>query len=142
MQYAAPSTTAHLSLADVIVRLSQHPLAQTRRLSRSDNPLYVTTAEMRMAVYGHTDLWHGYFTLRKPVWTGDKAAVAYLQREDPAFLEAFRRFVVANSVEDKLLAYEHAARLATPAVGGLWPLDATAMNVDQGLEIWNALVGA
>ena len=116
-------------------------LAQTKRISRSDDPVYLATAGIRMAVYGHTDLWHGYFTLRKLAWTGDKAAVAYLQREDPAFLEAFHRFVTANSVEDKLLAYEHAARLATSAAGGLWPLDVTVMNIDQALEIWNALVG-
>lgn len=94
-----------------------------------------------MAVYGHTDLWHGYFTLRRMIWTGDKAVVAHLQQEDPEFLKAYRRFVAAGSVKAKLAAYEHAARLVTSVVGGLWPLDATAMNVDQALEIWETLVG-
>ncbi len=48
---------------------------------------------------------------------------------------------MAGSVEAKLVAYEQAAKLATSTMGGLWPLDATAMNVDQALVIWDTLVG-
>ncbi len=53
-------------------------LSQTKRLAQAGNLLYRMTAEIRMAVYGHTDLWHGYFTLRRLPGEGDKAAVAYL----------------------------------------------------------------
>jgi hypothetical protein len=115
-------------------------LVQTRRLARATNPLYRMSAEIRMAVYGHTDLWHGYFTLHSLPWEGDKPAVAYLAEHDAEFLEAYRQFITETSVDGKLLAYERAAALAAAPMGGLWPPDTTAMNVDHALEIWQSLL--
>ena len=115
-------------------------LIQTRRIAQADNALYQKTAEIRMAVYGHTDLWHGYFTLRRLPWDGDKAAIVYLLEHDPEFLEAYREFVAESSVEAKLSAYERVAALVTSVRGGLWPAGATAMNVDHALETWQALL--
>ncbi len=117
-------------------------LVQTRRMLLADDALYQTTAIIRMAVYGHPDLWHGYFTLRKLPWEGDKAAVAYLSQHDPQFLEAYKQFIAEPAPAAKLLAYERAAAGVTSAWGGLWPADTTAMNVDYALETWQALLQA
>ena len=117
-------------------------LAQTRRMIEADDPLYRATAEIRMAVYGYADVWHGYFTLRKLSWEGDKAAIAYLAEYDPAFLDACRQFIAETSVDARLLAYQRAAAIATSVWGGLWPPDITAMNVEGALETWQTLLEA
>lgn len=62
-------------------------LAHAQRMIRAQDPLYRTTVQIRMAVYGHMDLWFGYFKIRKVVGKGDKAAVSYLLQQDKAFLE-------------------------------------------------------
>jgi hypothetical protein len=43
-------------------------LAVIRRLLQSDDPLYLAVADIRMAVYGHVDLWFGYFAIRGQPW--------------------------------------------------------------------------
>lgn len=116
-------------------------LAVAQRLVSAADPLYQTTARIRMAVYGHTDIWFGYFTIRRLAWEGDKAAARYLQQHDPAFLEAYQQFISTSSLEQKLLSYEQAARLATAPFGGLWPPGVTVMNVAETLQSWPALLG-
>ncbi|MCU0522959.1 MAG: hypothetical protein MUF84_20015 [Anaerolineae bacterium] len=115
-------------------------LAQTRRMIEADDPLYQATAEIRMVVYGYADVWHGYFTLRKLPWQGDKAAVTYLAEHDTAFLDAYRQFLAETSAGARLLAYQRAAAIATSVWGGLWPPDTTAMNIKGALATWQTLL--
>jgi hypothetical protein len=116
-------------------------LAVARRMACAADELYQTTAAIRMAVYGHADLWFGYFTIRKLVWEGDKPAVRYLQRNDPWFLETYQRFITAASLEHKLRLYEQAAALAAAPLGGVWPAHITAMNNAQAFQTWQKLLG-
>jgi hypothetical protein len=116
-------------------------LAVAQRMALDTDPLYQTTARIRMAVYGHTDVWFGYFAIRRVVWDGDKAAVRYLQQNDPLFLEVYEHFISAATLEQKLLYYERAARLAAVPLGGVWPRYVTVMNVAQTLQAWQELVG-
>ena len=115
-------------------------LAQTIRMAASADPLYRATAGLRMAVYGHSDIWFGYFTLRRLCWRGDKAAIAYLREHDPAFLAAFQRFVAEPSFDAKLDLYGQAAALATAPAGGRWSAHSTAMNVEEALAVWQRLL--
>jgi predicted nucleotidyltransferase len=52
-------------------------LAHLKRMMSSIDPLYRQTADIRMAVYGHPDIWFGYFTIRRIEFLGDKAAIRY-----------------------------------------------------------------
>jgi len=115
-------------------------LAVAQRMAHDADPLYQTTARIRMAVYGHTDVWFGYFAIRRMAWDGDKAAVRYLQQNDPLFLEVYEQFVAAATPEQKLLCYEQAARIAAAPLGGLWPANVTVMNVPEALQVWQGLV--
>ncbi len=92
-----------------------------------------------MAVYGHMDIWFGYFTIRKMTLLGDKAACQYLDREDPAFLQIYQQFLSTSDREEKLVLYEKAAALATAPLGGLWPGGSTVFNQEHLNEFWEML---
>jgi predicted nucleotidyltransferase len=114
-------------------------LAVTARMAAAPDPLYQQTAAVRLATYGHTDLWFGYFTLRGLPWDGDKAALRYLREYDAAFLEAYQRFITA-APDEKLAWYRRAAEMAAAPLGGLWPRDVTAVNTTQAAGIWQELI--
>jgi predicted nucleotidyltransferase len=114
-------------------------LAQTRRLLSSPDPAYQGTAAVRMAVYGHSDVWFGYFTIRQMEWPGDKAAYRCLQREAPEFLEAYEEFIRAAEPKDKLAKYEKVTALAAKPYGGLWPVEITLTNLENK-DMWAELM--
>jgi hypothetical protein len=115
-------------------------LAVAERLAKSADELYRRAALIRMGIYGHTDLWFGYFTIRKLPWAGDKAAVNYLLANDREFLTTFQRFLAASTIAQKLRLYRQAAELATAPHGGLWSPGATVMNDDRAKTLWQELM--
>jgi predicted nucleotidyltransferase len=116
-------------------------LAVAKRMLAAPDQLYQAAARIRMAVYGHADLWWGYFTIRKLAWDGDKAAVGYLQQNDPVFLDRYLDFITAAAPDEKLLRYEQAAAIAAAPLGGIWPANITAFNDAQAYQTWQALIG-
>jgi hypothetical protein len=116
-------------------------LAQARRLLLSNDPLYQATADIRMALYGHMDVWWSYFTIRKLPEAGEKTAIRYLQEHDPAFLTLYQHFIAETNRARKLELYEQAAAHVVAPVGGLWPPNTTAMNIPDTLTLWNELLG-
>jgi hypothetical protein len=117
-------------------------LAQLRRMLSSSDPLYEQAVDIRMAVYGYSDIWFGYFTIRKIEFSGDKAAIRYLWEHDPEFLVAYQHFINSNNdIDEKFAAYEKVASLVMAPLGGVWPENATVMNVEDTLEIWQRLLG-
>lgn len=115
-------------------------LAVARRYVESPDILYQTTADIRIAVYGHTDLWFHYFTIRKLSWEGDKAAVAYLRGHDPSYLALYQRFIETTDRQAKLACYEQAARHATAPLGGLWADPVEAVNIVSPPWTWTDLL--
>lgn len=103
-------------------------IAQTRRMLRSTNPLYRQTAEVRMAIYGHSDVWHGYFTINQRQWKGEKEAISYLQLHDPTFLYLYQQFIKETDPDRKFRYYVFAAAVATKLQGGLWPENVTILQ--------------
>lgn len=116
--------------------LARDEMDEAQRLIQVDDPLYRATTSVRMALYGHMDVWFGYWDVRGLPFAGDKAAVRYLQAHDPAFLETYRRFIAETTPEDKLALYEQAAA----PLGGVWAAGQTAMNVAGALETWQTLL--
>ena len=111
-------------------------LAQTRRIVASVNPLYRQTASIRMANYGHTDVWFGYFSLRRIEWRGDKTAVSYLQQHDPAFLAHYQAFITCTAITEKFALYQNVAAIAAEPLGGLWKVTPSLTNVKDKAELW------
>ena len=77
-----------------------------RMVKDLESELYRIAVTVRMAVYGHSDTWFGYFTLRKIPWCGDKAAVNYLLHHDPSFLEEYQQFIFAQLLNKNLTSTE------------------------------------
>ncbi len=113
-------------------------LAQTRRMMQCDDPLYQTTVAIRMAVYGHSDLWFGYFTMRR-MDSSDKNAVRYLEEHDPAFLASYQQFIQTHEPAQKFMLYQQIAAQATQPLGGLWSFQATVISDEQAAKLWQDL---
>jgi hypothetical protein len=104
-------------------------LAVIRRLLQSDDLRYLAVADIRMAVYGHADLWFGYFAIRGQPWPGDKGAMRALEAQDPGYLALFRQFIAACERAEKARRYAELAALAAAPLGGLWPPGWTGENL-------------
>jgi hypothetical protein len=115
-------------------------LTVAERMAQSENELYRRTLLIRMAVYGHSDIWFGYFTIRQIAWEGDKAAVNYLLDHDVKFLELFENFLAASTAVEKLKLYRRAAALATRPLGSLWPVAMTVINDSEARTLWQELM--
>ncbi len=123
-------------------------LAQTLRMLASDDPVYLITAEMRMALYGPADLLFNYFDIRNLTWHGDKEAVRYLMAHDPTYLARFQAFISESDLATKAALYKELAARTVAPVGNLWPQGITALAVNRGsepesqreaLRLWDAL---
>jgi predicted nucleotidyltransferase len=118
-------------------------LAQLRRMLTSNDSVYKQAVNIRIAVYGYSDIWFGYFAIRRIEFLGDKAAIRYLCEHDPEFLSSYQQFINGkSSVDEKFAAYERVASMATAPMGTLWPEISTVMNLENTLEIWQRLLGS
>jgi len=117
-------------------------LAQARRMLASEDPLYRATVDVRMAIFGHMDVWTGYFTIRRLPYAGEKEAIRYLQAHDPDFLTLYRQFIAESECHAKFDHYERVAALAIAPYGAPWSDDITVMNLPHSLDRWMALFDA
>lgn len=127
-------------------------LSVIHRYLRSDDPLYLQTADIRMMVYGPQDLFFSYFTIRQRRWDGDKAAIRYLQEHDPNYLDLFERFLVEGNRDRKFQLYEELAELTVAPVGSLMKNGESTMILNSAsvtpereeaaLGFWEKLVSA
>ncbi len=119
---------------------TNYNLAVIRRLAMVADSRYQTTAEIRMAVYGHADLWFNYFMIRRIPWEGDKAALQYLHDHDPAYLAHYQAFIRATDQRAKFAHYTAAAQHATEPLGGLWAEHETVINILDPAWTWADLL--
>lgn len=115
-------------------------LAQTRRMRQSPDPLYQQAVDLRLALYGYTDVWWSYFSIRRLNYTGEKAALRYLHTNDPTFLAIYQQFVAVADRDRKFQLYEQAVAQVVAPLDGLWPATVTAMNAPGTLAVWQALL--
>jgi predicted nucleotidyltransferase len=108
-------------------------IRHTRRMVHSDDSLYLMALDVRL-LYGAVDIFRGYFHCRRLFWEGEKAALGYLQAHDPEFLAMFQRFVHTTDRDEKMVLYEELAQWATAPMGGIWPRDATAMQLAKPVD--------
>jgi len=123
-------------------------LLHTRRLLRSDDPVKLQAAELRMSLYGVGSLLYSYFRVRKLPWEGDKAAVRYFMQRDPAYLALLQQFLREADLRRKFAAYEHLAEATLAPISALWSGEPTVLwndmvpatweTIVQGLNLWEA----
>lgn len=125
-------------------------LLQTRRLMRSEDPVYLHAAELRMSMYGVVSILLSYFRIRRLPWEGDKAAIRYLMAHDRPYFDLLQQFLREPDLGRKFAAYERIAAATLVPLGPLWSgeptvlwndmLPATWETVEQGLAFWEALL--
>ena len=125
-------------------------LLHTRRLMRSDDPVYLHAAELRMSLYGVGSILFSYFRIRKLLWEGDKAAVRYLMAHDPPYFALLQQFLRQPKPQHKFAAYEQLAAATLAPIGDLWSGEPTVLwndelpasweTMEQGLTFWEALL--
>ncbi len=125
-------------------------LLHTRRLMQSDDPVHRHAAEIRMSMYGVSNVLLSYFRLRKLLWEGDKAAIRYLMAHDPSYFELLQHFVRESDPYRKFAAYERVAEATFAQCSSLWQGEPTVLwndslpasweTVAQGLAFWEDLL--
>lgn len=127
-------------------------LAVARRLFAAEDPLYLQTLDLRMALYAPADLFFNYFRARNLRWNGDKQAIRHLNEHDPDYLNLFQRFLNEQDRTKKFRLYEQLAVRTLEPVGALWAEGETVIMPDvkmvsadveqKALAYWESLVSA
>ena len=125
-------------------------LLHTRRLMRSEDPVYLHAAELRMSLYGVGSVIFSYFRIRKLPWDGDKAAIRYLLAHDPSYFDLLQQFLRAPDPLAKFAIYERIAAATLAPLGDLWNSEPTVLwndmspasweTLEQGLAFWESLL--
>ena len=74
------------------------------RYYNSNNKLYHQALEIRL-LYCVIELISAYFSFRAIPWRGEKAAVKYLEQNDPEFLATFQQYSASNTLDEKFKYY-------------------------------------
>ena len=114
-------------------------LLHTRRLMRSDDPVYQHAAELRMSLYGFINILLSYFRIRKLLWEGDKAAIRYLMANDPSYFELLQQFLRESDPQRKFAAYERISAATLAPLGDLWEGEPTVLWNDMVPATWETL---
>jgi predicted nucleotidyltransferase len=125
-------------------------LLHTRRLMRSDDPVHLHAAELRMSLYGVASVLFSYFRIRNLLWEGDKAAIRYLMAHDPSYFDLLRQFLRESDPHRKFAIYERIAAATLAPISKLWDGEPTVLwndllpasweMVEQSLAFWDALL--
>jgi hypothetical protein len=117
-----------------------YDLAQNRRLAASADPVDRLALQIRL-LYGVFGLLAGYFRLRGLDWTGEKAAVRYLESNDPGYLAALLACLDEVEPGRRMARYEALAERTLSPVGGVWKPGATNFQFRPGSQVSPELLG-
>lgn len=114
-----------------------------------EDPVYQTAVDLMLAGV-LSNLPRVYYRLRDLRWSGEKAAVRYLQAQDPDYLATLRACLAEKDRTRKVALYERLVSEMLAPVGPPWPGDATAVylrgeahkpeNIDAILRFWSSLL--
>ena len=126
----------------------------TRRLNRSDDPVYIQAVDLH--VNGMLDyLMVDYFNFRDLLWKGEKDAVRYWTSYDPEFLRLFMGCLRESDTSRRVALLGTLCALAADPFGPIWEDDHAAMHIRpdeyriqnisevsrNALDFWEGLVG-
>ena len=125
----------------------------TRRLDRSDDPIYIQAVELQ--VNGMLDyLMVDYFNFRDLLWKGEKDAVRYWTSHDPEFLHLFMSCLKESDTGRRVVLLGALCAMAAGPLGPIWEDDHAAMHIQPdddriqdvsevsqaALDFWEGLV--
>ena len=126
-----------------------HGLLHVKRMIQSDNPLYLTAAEL-MLLNGLADICRSYYCVHELFWQGEKAALKYLQAHDPDYLALLQRCMAEPDRFQKVALFEQLVAKTLAPVGTLWHPGITAVYlrdtskqpelVEEALLFWEGLL--
>lgn len=100
----------------------------TRRLDRSDDPVYIQAVDLHMN--GMLDyLMVDYFNFRDLLWKGEKDAVRYWTSHDPEFLRLFMDCLRESDTSHKVVLLRTLCAIAADPLGPIWEDDHAAMHI-------------
>ena len=126
----------------------------TRRLDRSDDPIYIQAVDLQ--VNGMLDyLMVDYFNFRDLLWKGEKDAVRYWTSHDPEFLRLYVRCLKESVTGRRVVLLGTLCALAVGPLAPIWEDDNAAMHIrpdddrnqdvsvvsQAALNFWEGLVG-
>ncbi|MEM7031859.1 MAG: hypothetical protein AAF629_20055 [Chloroflexota bacterium] len=127
-----------------------HGLFHIKRMIQSDDPVYLMAVDM-MLIRGLSSICHIYYQIHDLIWEGEKAAIRYLQSEDPAYFELFQACLQEMDRKQKALQYEQLVKETLKPVGSLWQPGITTVylrdtalqptHTNEVLQYWEHLLG-
>jgi hypothetical protein len=115
----------------------------------ADDPVYEAAVDLRLT-YMLTDVWFGYFVVRRLPWEGEKKAVRYWQAHDPGYLAVLQAYLMTTEREQRFVLYTELARRTLEPIGGLGDLPATLVtlqgedwgmgDIKSALDLWKNLL--
>jgi hypothetical protein len=88
---------------DFWVRINYNFIANSRYFS-SEDKIYHQALEFRL-LYSIIELITAYFSFRDIPWRGEKAAVKYLEQNDPEFLATFQKYSESSTLDEEMKYY-------------------------------------
>ena len=127
-------------------KINYNYIANTRYF-RSGNKLYLQALEIRL-LYSVSELIVAYFAFRDVPWRGEKAAVIYLEKNDPQTYDCFKEYVKSQTVNDRYRVYASLFEKVMVADYQPWNKDFLVIlnlrqKIDTSLEkFWNELLSS
>ncbi|MEI6304629.1 MAG: nucleotidyltransferase domain-containing protein [Candidatus Taylorbacteria bacterium] len=119
-------------------KINYNLLANTRYFESKDE-LYHAALEIRL-LYSIVEALVGYFTMRAINWEGEKSAILYLRKNDPAYLKVFESVCRETSLFSKFASYKKLVEESFYGKYKKWDNDiAVSMDGDFG-EFWRGLL--
>ena len=120
-------------------KINYNLLTNTRYFDSTDE-LYHAALEIRL-LYSTVEALVGYFAMRDMYWEGEKNAILYLRKHDPAYLKVFESACREASLPNKFAYYKQLAENSFFGKYKRWDKDiAVSMDGEFG-GFWRGLSG-
>ncbi len=126
-----------------------HGLYHLKRMAQSEEATYLTAVDMLLLAC-LSQICRDYSCVRNLPWQGEKAAIRYLQENDPDYLALLRECLAASDRGRKLALYEQLVTHTLAPVGPVWTPGITAVylspptqdatHLETALAFWESLL--
>ena len=125
-------------------------LLHLERLSRSQDPIQLSAADMMLAS-NLPETWRNYFAVRKIPWEGEKAAIRYWVEHDPGYWQTVKACFEISDRNERLATYRELVEHTLAPIGKVFNKGETAVmlansnslsDVQRTLRYWRSLLGS
>jgi len=129
----------NVSLAKSYEYKINYNLLTNTRYFESGDELYHAALEIRF-LYSIAEVLVGYFAMRDIYWEGEKNAILYLRKNDPAYLKVFESACREVSLSDKYESYKKLVEQSFYGEYKKWNKDIVASIDGDFNEFWIGLI--